>query len=77
MRFVHAYHTYIWCACTGAWKLAPQGLIPFYNAIYIYIFLIKHHKSNNIENEILKFGSKNGERDELKSLIKAALENFE
>ena len=27
--FVHPCHMYVWCVCTGAWKLAPQGLIPF------------------------------------------------
>ena len=29
-----ACHTYVWCACTSAWKLAPQGLIPFYYAFF-------------------------------------------
>ena len=27
--FVCACNAYIWCACTSARKLAPQGLIPF------------------------------------------------
>ena len=39
--FVHECHMYVWCACTSAWNLAPQGLIPFYDATYIYIFFNK------------------------------------
>ena len=34
--FVHACRTYIWCACTSAWKLAPQGLIPF-TMLFFYL----------------------------------------
>ena len=29
VHFVHVCHMYVWCAGTSAWKLAPQGLIPF------------------------------------------------
>ena len=40
VHFVHVCHMYVWCACTGAWKLAPQGPIPF----TMLFFLIKHYK---------------------------------
>ena len=47
--FVHVCCTYIQCACTSAWKLAPQGLIHSTMLfIYFLFFLIKHLKPINI-----------------------------
>ena len=37
VHFVCVCHTYIQYACTSAWKLIPQGPIPFYYAFFIYI----------------------------------------
>ena len=62
---------YIQCACTSAWKLAPQGLIPFtmlyiyiYVYIYIYIFFkIKHLKLRNIYMNLEILKQKKGERE--------------
>ena len=40
--YVHVCHMYVQCTYTGAWKLAPQGLIP----LTIPFFLLKHYKPN-------------------------------
>ena len=73
---------YVWCTCTGALKLAQQGLISVY-IIYIYIYIIlyiyiiyiyilfffffnKHYKPNNYLHEFWNLEVKNGERDILK-----------
>ena len=79
VHFVHVCHMYIQYACTGAWKLVPQGPISFDMLYYFYLFIFLNKTPQTNYNIYINFENwkrKYGERDELKVLIKGRIGKF-